>query len=467
MDSTRVSSAAEVVAPIAPRGPVRARVVNAVCAAITIVALGWAFAQMLAYEASPLTLEGVAVPERGDPEPFVRELAQLWYDTELSLDAGARVERFTRRELGASLDVDRTLEEVRLLRGDAPIWSRASAFLAGRDRALRFHRVIHAEETTAAVDELSRRASVEPEAVRYDGSGGQNGSSISRVGATSAIADALHVDALFVRLPVRRLAAPAPTLRDRQSARFDEVVAAHETRYVGSGELEGRARNIYLAARFLDGAVIEPRGSLSFNQVVGERSFERGFAPAIELTRGGRRTEGIGGGVCQVAATLHAAAFFAGFDILEHHPHTRNSSYIPAGLDAAVSWPSRDVRIQNPHPFHVRVRATAHRGRLRIELMGARRAPRVEWNTHVVRRIPRETQREVAPHLSPGMEELLDEGEDGSLLERTRTVYWPDGPVTERVELRYPVVHRLVRVAPGARSTGESPTPTGPAGAEI
>jgi len=142
------------------------------------------------------------------------------------------------------------------------------------------------------------------------------------------------------------------------------------------------------------------------------------------------------------------AAFFAGFDVPEHHPHTRNSAYIPAGLDAAVSWPSKDLRVSNPYPFHVRVRATAYRGILRIELMGARRAPRVEGNIRVVQRIRRSTEREVDTNMVLGTEEIVDEGEDGSVMERTRTVDWPDGAVTETVRLRYPVVTRLVRAGP-------------------
>jgi vancomycin resistance protein YoaR len=273
---------------------------------------------------------------------------------------------------------------------------------------------------------------------------------VALIGTARALSDAVRTDAVYVRLPVRRLAPPNATVRDLRHARFDQIVAAHETRYARYGESVGRARNIELAASFLDGVVIEPRGELSFNEEVGERTFERGFAPAIELARGGRRTEGIGGGICQVAATLHAAAFFAGFDIIEHHPHTRTSSYIPAGLDSAVSWPNADLRIRNPHDFHVRVRATAYRGVMRIELMGARRAPRVEWNTHIVHRIHRQTEREVDPNLPVGTEEVLDEGEDGSVMERTRTVYWPDGAVTQTDRLRYPVVHRLVRVGPQA-----------------
>lgn len=437
----------------ATAAPVRSWVaggLKALLAAVLLGGFGGGLAALIEFESRPLTLDGVELPREGDPEPFVRRLASQWYDTEVTLDVGSRVVRATRRELGAELDVERTIEEVRLARGDGPIWTRVWALITRRDGSFGWHRDVDEERARQLAEELRARLTVDPRPLRRDGTGGRPGASLALLGATRALADAVRTDAVFVRLPVRRLAPPNAAARDERYARFDEVVAAHETRYAHwGGEAVGRARNIELSATFLDGVIIEPHGELSFNEIVGERTFERGFAPATELARGGRRTEGIGGGICQTAATLHAAAFFAGFDILEHHPHTRTSSYIPTGLDAAVSWPNQDLRIRNPHPFHVRVRATAYRGTLRIELMGARRAPRVEWNTHVRRRLPRRTEREVDPSLPVGAEEVLDEGEDGMVLERTRTVYWPDGAVTETQRLRYPVVHRLVRVGPG------------------
>lgn len=420
----------------------------AALAAVGVVV--WGGAEMAAYEASPVTVEGVRLPDAGDPEPFVRQLAQQWHDTELTIDAGSQIVRATRREMGGSVDVDSVVEQARAARGDAPIWTRAWAFATHGPRDLRWRREVTEPETQEFVDELRHRTVVDPEPSDYDGRGGRSGTALNLVGANRALVEALRTDALVVRLPVRQIEAPTPRVRSRRTARFTEVVSAHETRYSAGGNMTGRAQNVELAAELLDGQVIAPRSTLSFNDVVGERTFERGFAPAIELARGGRRTEGIGGGICQVAATLHAAAFFAGFEIEEHHPHTRNSVYIPAGLDSAVSWPNKDLVIRNTHPFHVRVRSTAYRGTLRIELMGARRAPRVEWNTHVVSRIRRETEAEVDPGLPLGSEEVVDEGEDGSILERTRTVYWEAGAQTDTERLRYPMVTRLVRRGPSS-----------------
>ncbi len=414
----------------------------------SLALLGLGLWQLSVYEAGPVELDGVRLPSEGDPEPFVRQLAQQWHETELSIDAGSQIVRATRRELGGAVDVEVAVAEARVARGLAPIWSRVWAFVAREPRSIGWRRDVARTETDAFVEELRARTVVDPEPRDFDGHGGRPGTALNMVGASRALTEALRTDALVVRLPVRQLEAPRARLRTARTARFTEVVSAHETRYAPGGNLRGRSRNIELAAQLLDGQTIPPHGTLSFNDVVGQRTMERGFAPAIELARGGRRTEGIGGGVCQVAATLHAAAFFAGFDITEHHPHTRNSSYIPAGLDSAVSWPNKDLVVRNTHPFHVRVHATAYRGTLRIELMGARRAPRVEWNIRTVRRIRRTTELEVDPSLPPGTEEVVDEGEDGSLTERTRTVYWAGGAVTDTASLRYPVVTRLVRVGP-------------------
>lgn len=462
MASARVSSAGSVAAPHAAQASVSLlrRGLKPGLAVLGLAAIAASVAALADFESRSLTLDGVELPRDGDPEPFVRELAAQWHETEITVDAGSQIVRATRRELGGHLDVDATVEQARLGRGLGPIWLRAWACITREDGSLGWRREVHEDETRAFVDELRNRATVLADPGRHDGRGARSGATLNVIGATSAIADALRTDTVFVRLPVRRLAPPAETVRDRRDADYTEIVAAHETRFAYLEELVGRARNIELAARFLDGATIPPHGELSFNEAVGERSFERGFAPAIELTRGGRRTEGIGGGVCQVAATLHAAAFFAGFDILEHHPHTRNSSYIAAGLDSAVSWPSKDLRIRNPYPFHVRVRVGSHRGRLRIELRGARRAPRVEWNTRVVSRQRRGIEREIDPNLPLGFEEIVDDGEDGMVMERTRTVYWSDGAINDTEMLRYPVVHQLVRSGP--QSVRESVSRTVP-----
>lgn len=134
---------------------------------------------------------------------------------------------------------------------------------------------------------------------------------------------------------------------------------------------EGRAWNIALAAARIDGAVLRPGESFSFNRTVGPRGLEDGFRPAPELVDGDR-VEGIGGGVCQVASTLYAAALEAGLTIEARRAHSRPAAYIRPGLDATVSF-SRgvDLVVRNDSDAPVALRATAGGGRLAVAVRRA------------------------------------------------------------------------------------------------
>ena len=82
---------------------------------------------------------------------------------------------------------------------------------------------------------------------------------------------------------------------------------------------EDRNNNIRRAFEFINGYRLEPGKTFSFNNVVGERTPENGFYPAIEYVYG-EHVEGYGGGVCQASTTLYQAAVCAGLQILTQVP---------------------------------------------------------------------------------------------------------------------------------------------------
>ena len=116
-----------------------------------------------------------------------------------------------------------------------------------------------------------------------------------------------------------------------------------------------RAHNIELAASKLDGVRIPGGGVFAFNAALGRRTAEAGFLEAGVFVGGGL-ARGLGGGVCQVASTLHVAALQAGMEILERWPHRFQVGYVPVGQDAAVNWGTRDLVFRNPFPFPVTIR---------------------------------------------------------------------------------------------------------------
>ena len=107
-----------------------------------------------------------------------------------------------------------------------------------------------------------------------------------------------------------------------------------------------RIHNVQLMADYIDGTVIEPGDTFSFNDRVGPRTIERGFREG-QMIIGSLLLPSIGGGVCQTATTLFNNAFELGLPIVERHNHSFYISHYPMGRDATVSWGGPDFVFKN------------------------------------------------------------------------------------------------------------------------
>jgi vancomycin resistance protein YoaR len=107
-----------------------------------------------------------------------------------------------------------------------------------------------------------------------------------------------------------------------------------------------RIHNVHLMADFIDGTLIKPGETFSFNEVVGPRTAERGFLEG-QMIIGSLVLPSIGGGVCQTATTLFNDAFEIGLPILERTNHNLYLSHYPLGRDATVSWGGPDFKFKN------------------------------------------------------------------------------------------------------------------------
>lgn len=131
---------------------------------------------------------------------------------------------------------------------------------------------------------------------------------------------------------------------------------------------EGRKHNIALASRYLSGAVILPGEEFSFNERVGKRSEDRGFRSA-KIIMDGEFTDGVGGGVCQVATTLYNAVLRAGLTVTECRRHTLAPSYVDLSFDAMVSeW--SDLKIKNDTQTPIFISAFANGEEIKVTVFG-------------------------------------------------------------------------------------------------
>ncbi|ADU31106.1 VanW family protein [Evansella cellulosilytica] len=124
-----------------------------------------------------------------------------------------------------------------------------------------------------------------------------------------------------------------------------------------------RAHNIALAAKAIDSHVVFPGEVFSFNEVVGERTLEKGYLPAPVIVKG-ELFEGVGGGICQVSSTLFNAVDRAGVEIIQRYSHSRRVPYVPPGRDATVSWYGPDFTFKNIHNQPILIRAKSQNGQI-------------------------------------------------------------------------------------------------------
>ena len=134
---------------------------------------------------------------------------------------------------------------------------------------------------------------------------------------------------------------------------------------------DGRLVNIGITCSTLNGTIVHPGETFSFNQVVGKPTAEKGYQEASVIID--HKTEkGIGGGNCQVSSTLYNAVLEAGnLTIIERHEHGKDVTYVPDGRDAAVSYGSLDFKFRNDLNYDIRIEASTDSNSISIVLLKA------------------------------------------------------------------------------------------------
>jgi hypothetical protein len=203
-------------------------------------------------------------------------------------------------------------------------------------------------------------------------------------------------------------------------------LARFTTTYETEGEHRPRAFNVELAADAIDGSVLPPGGVFSFNDTVGERTAAYGYQKSVVLRRH-MLAEGTGGGPCQVASTLHAAALLAGLDVVERTAHSRPSAYIRMGLDATVVFPTVDLKLRNPRADRVVLRARAERGTLTAwAVADGPSRPHVTLTSEIVERIPYPRALERDASMPDDEVHVRAYGIPGYRTLRTRDIAWEE-----------------------------------------
>ncbi|MFD5511592.1 VanW family protein [Streptomyces sp. NPDC127051] len=133
-----------------------------------------------------------------------------------------------------------------------------------------------------------------------------------------------------------------------------------------------RTTNIGRAAELIDGSLVLPDETWSFNRTVGERTKENGFVDGL-IINNGQYEKASGGGVSAVATTVFNAMFFAGVKPVEYGAHSFYIERYPEGREATVAWGSLDLRFANDSDKALYIQAEATDTSITITFLGTKK----------------------------------------------------------------------------------------------
>jgi vancomycin resistance protein YoaR len=250
-----------------------------------------------------------------------------------------------------------------------------------------------------------------------------------------------------------------------------ELVSSYTSYFYGSSP--DRIHNIRTASERFKGLLVAPGATLSMSDVLGNISLDNGYAEAL-IILGDETIKGVGGGVCQVSTTLFRTAFFAGYPIVERHPHAYRVGYYEqtssaahdtklAGLDATVFVPLVDFKFTNDTPYWLLMETyIINNSALQWKFYSTRDGRQVDWSTTGITNVVKspEPLYRLNPDLPSGTKKQVDWAVEGADVTVTRTVT-RSGSVLyqDNFFTRYEPWRDIWEYGPGTEIPTSTPTP--------
>ncbi|MBN0040340.1 VanW family protein [Cellulosimicrobium cellulans] len=128
-----------------------------------------------------------------------------------------------------------------------------------------------------------------------------------------------------------------------------------------------RTANLRRGAEKVTGTLVKPGETFSLVDTLSPITLEGGYF-AAGIVESGRHTEGVGGGLSQMATTAYNAGFFAGLEDVEHRPHSYWFERYPAGREATIFVGSIDMKFKNDTPYGVLLQSWVGGGELHVAI---------------------------------------------------------------------------------------------------
>ena len=161
---------------------------------------------------------------------------------------------------------------------------------------------------------------------------------------------------------------PEQTTKALEELGITELVSVFDTPVTNDA---ARTGNLVRGAELVTGVLVRPGEVFSLNETIGPITAENGYVNSTVVVNGVVQ-QGMGGGLSQMGTTMFNAAYFAGFEDVEHRPHSYWFSRYPEGREATIYEGVLDVKWRNTTPYGALLNSYVKGGRLYVEVWGTK-----------------------------------------------------------------------------------------------
>ena len=217
---------------------------------------------------------------------------------------------------------------------------------------------------------------------------------------------------------------PKVTAEKLKAVLFRDVLGQYRTHVSGTA---ARKSNVKLSASSINGYVMNSGDVFSYHGVVGQRPAANGYQPAPAYVKG-ETVDEIGGGICQTSSTLYMACLMGNLEITERYAHRYIPAYVPAGMDATVSWGGPDYKFTNNTDYPIKI-VTEYKGDyVTVKLLGTNESGiTAKMTNEKLSTTDFQVVYEDDPTLAPGTEQVKTTPYTGSKWKTYRSLYDADG----------------------------------------
>jgi len=253
---------------------------------------------------------------------------------------------------------------------------------------------------------------------------------------------------------------PKVTIEQIGTEAFPNQLSTFNTRYDASDV--NRTTNLIIACQKINGKVLMPGETFSYNKALGPRTAAAGYRNG-KIYSGGEVVDGIGGGICQISSTLYNSVLLANLEIVERRNHQFVTSYLPAGRDATVVYGAIDFKFKNTRNYPIRIVASAKNGIATVSIYGIKEENEYtsSFSTRTVASIPYSTKYEEDANLPVGTENVKQKGANGIKTE-TYITKMLNGKVISTTLLSKDTYDAMARIVIRGTKGSVPTTPTNP-----